>query len=151
MLFRGEEAIIKVLMVLILTLSSIMAIVINKADLSGSKKLILFRYCDRFNKFFFIPGAIFLLVVQIVELFNEKYINIENSFSRFSIAFCALSILLLCFFRILPLTKQGLNEMKRKSITASKYMHIFRKLRASFMAIMVIVIFSYWLNYMFSR
>jgi len=132
MLFRGEEVTIKILMVLILTLSSIMAIVINQADLSGSKKFALFKSCDRLNKFFFIPAALFSLVVQIAELFNEKYINMENSFSRFSIAFCALSILLLSFFRILPLTKEGIFEVKRKSITASKYMRIFRKLRASF-------------------
>lgn len=150
MLFRLEEHTHQWLMIVMLTASAIIAIAINQADLSGSKKLKLFRVMNRFTKFFLLPASIYMLVIQIIALYMENYISVENSSWRFSIAFGAVCILALSIFRILPLTSEGIYEIKRKSITASKYQRIFKKLRASFMAIMIVIIFSYWLNYMFT-
>lgn len=149
MLFRWEEQSHQWLMVLILASSAVIAIVINQSNMSGSKKLKLFRFIKRFTKFFLLPAAVYMLVIQIIALSNENYISVESSSWRFSIAFGEVCILLLIFTRILPLTNEGIAEMKRKSITASKYQRIFMKLRSSFMAMMVVIIFSFWLNYMF--
>jgi hypothetical protein len=148
MLFPFEEQSHKILMILILTLSAIIAIIINQGDFTGSKKLRFFRFIKRFCLFFLIPASLYMLAIQIIELSLETYLSVENSASRLSVAFGAIMVIILSFFRILPLAKEGIYETKRNSITASKYQRIFKTLRSSFMAIMVFVIISFWLAYM---
>jgi hypothetical protein len=150
MLFPFEEQSHKILMILILALASIIAIYINQADFSGKKKLGFFIAINRFCKFFLIPAASYMLVVQLIGVATRNYINVDNSAWRLSIAFGSIMVLILCFARVLPLTKNGIFEVKRNSITSSKYQRIFKSLRSTFMAIMVFVIFTFWLTYMFS-
>lgn len=139
------------ILIIILVTSSLLAIAINKADITGRKKLQLFQLINRFSKFLLLPGALWILVAQIAVLTRQEYISMEHSTANFIYAFCAAGILIVCLWNLLPLTVDGINECKRKSITASKYERIFKKLRGSFVAIMFIIIFFFSLFFLFAR
>ncbi|HSC52483.1 MAG TPA: hypothetical protein VLC98_02610 [Phnomibacter sp.] len=139
------------ILIIILVTSSLLAIAINNADITGRKKLQLFQLINRFSKLFLLPGALWVLVSQIVTLSRQEYISMEHSTANFIYAFCTAAILIVCFWKLLPLTAEGISECRRKSITASKYERIFKRLRGAFVAIMFIIIFFFSLVFLFVR
>lgn len=150
MLFTWEEYTHQYLMIFILIVSAIAAIAINQSDLSGKKKLTFFKLVYRFCLFFLIPASIYIIVVQFIALYTTEFISMEKHGWRFYLAFGAFFILLISVFRIRTLSAEGIHEANRKSITASKFLRIFQKLRASFMALIVVILVTYLLTYTFS-
>jgi hypothetical protein len=149
-MFPYEELSHKWFMVLMLVLSSLMAIVINQTDLSGKRKLRIFKTIYWLSLSVFLPIGVYILAVNLWGVSQKEFVSIENSSSRFINSFCGLVVALITLFRQLPVSKEGIGEYKRKSITASKYQRIFKSLRAGYMGIMIIIVFCYWLNYMFN-
>ncbi len=149
-MFPYEELSHKWLMVIMLVIASVMAIVINQTDLSGKRKLRIFRIIFGSSLAVLLPMGFYLLAVNTWGIANKEYVSVENSVSRFVNAFCGIVIILIAMLRLIPVSKEGVADYKRKSITASKYQRIFKSLRAGYMAIMIIIVFCYWLNYMFN-
>lgn len=148
MLFKWEIQTHQAFMILLLVSAAIIAIVINQSDLSGKKKLTLFKFVNAYNRFVVIPVSLFLLVANIWGISQIEFISIENSAVRGLISLGGLIVLLVSVFKIIPLSKEGLQEIQRKSITASKYHKIFLQLRASFIFIMITVMLTYWVAFM---
>jgi len=149
MLFTWEILLHQILLVLLLVSSSIISILINQADLSGPKKITLFRFINGFNKAIVLPAALFLLIANVWGIAQTEYINVQNVSARFFMGLTGLITLGVSAFQITPLTNEGISELKRKSITGSKYQKIFQKLRTAFITIMLTVAASYWLAYLF--
>ncbi|QGW28156.1 hypothetical protein [Phnomibacter ginsenosidimutans] len=148
MLFQWEMLLHQAVMVFLLISASVIAIVINQADLSGKKKLTLLRFISSFNLLVVIPAALFLLLVNLYGIAQIEYKTLENSLMRGLIALTGLLTLLIGLFRILKLSKEGLAEIKRKSIMASKYQVIFQKIRSAFMFIMLSVVICFWILFL---
>ena len=117
MLFQWEMLLHQAVMVFLLISASVIAVVINQADLSGKKKLTLLRFISSFNLLVVIPAALFLLLVNLYGIAQIEYKTLENSLMRGLIALTRLLTLLIGLFRILKLSKEGLAEIKRKSIS----------------------------------
>lgn len=148
MLFRWEHQTHQFLMVFLLASSAIVAIIINQSDLSGKTKKNFFRFIYRYNSFFVIPAAAFILVTNVWGITQIEFISVASAGERVLMALAGLIILLIAIFRVLSLTKSGLYEVKRNSITASKYLKIFQRLRAAFMAIMITVALTFGITYL---
>lgn len=148
MLFQWEMLLHQAVMVFLLISASVIAIVINQADLSGKKKLTLLRFISNFNLLVVIPAALFLLLVNLYGIAQIEYKTLDNSLMRGLIALTGLLTLLIGLFRILKLSKEGLAEIKRKSIMASKYQVIFQKIRSAFMFIMLSVVICFWILFL---
>lgn len=146
-MFPYEESSHKWLMVILLVMVSVMAIVINQTDLSGQRKLRIFRIVFRSSVAVLLPVGFYMLVANTWGIVSKEYISLENSMSRFVNVFCGLVIILMGMFHLIPVSKEGIANYKRKSITASKYQRIFRSMRAGYIVIMIIIAFCYWLNY----
>lgn len=149
-MFPYEELSHKWFLVIMLVLASVMAIVINQTDLSGKRKLRIFRIIFGSSLALLLPLGFYLLSINIWGIASKEYVSVENSLSRFVNAFCGIVVILIALLRLIPVSKEGIADYKRKSITASKYQRIFKSLRAGYMGIMIIIVFCYWLNYMFN-
>lgn len=149
MLFPWEILLHQILMVVVLVLSAIISIVINKADLSGKKKYTLFKFIRAFTLFFMLPTTLFLMAANVWGIAQLDFITVEKAAYRGIIAITGLITMLIAAFSIIPQTHEGMMEVRRKSITASKYQKIFQKLRANFITIMLTIAVGFWIMYLF--
>lgn len=149
MLFPWEILLHQILMVVVLVLSAIISIVINKADLSGKKKYTLFKFIRSFTLFFILPTTLFLMAANVWGIAQLDFITVEKAAYRGIIAITGLITMLVAAFSIVPQTNEGMKEVRRKSITASKYQKIFQKLRANFITIMLTIALGFWIMYLF--
>ncbi len=150
MLFRWEDKSHLWVMVIMLCFSAIGSIVINQTTITGDKKLKILRFIKGVNFLIFVPGSLYEIVVNALGISSLEYVKMENAMWRFCYILGGITTLLVALLSIFPKTGEGLQLIKRKSITSSKYQYIFRTLRGSFMAIMVLIIISFWMVYVFS-
>jgi hypothetical protein len=149
MLFPGELLLSKALMVLMLALSSILAIAINSSDLSGHRKKKMFSILNSSNLVLYIPGCLFIAIAQVVGLIKTEYITLQNSTGRVALLLGSVLVLAIAVSRVLPLSQKGLEQVRRRSANSSKYAELFAKLRTSHIAIVIFIIFAFWLSFMF--